>query len=154
MGLGQSALEDMGGLKMALTGTRDKSIDFVKGIAMIAVSFGHVMPGMLGRTDCVTQYCYSFELAAFFIASGYLQFGRAEREPLDYIKHSALSLLYPYVTFTAIIFVVESSLSVFENGASCYIQNLPIRICSVITWGAGACWFLPTFFASGIIAYF
>lgn len=136
------------------TYARDQSVDFVKGMAMIAVSFGHIMPILYGKMDVVSTYGYSFELAAFFIVSGYLQFGRPARELLDYIKHSALSLLYPYAMFTAVLFVFESGLNILANGVGAYIQDLPVRISAVLTWGVGACWFFPTFFLSGLIACF
>ena len=139
---------------MADVKARDKSVDFAKGIAMIAVSFGHIMPVFYGTVDAVCKYFYSFELAAFFIASGYLQFGRVERKPLDYIKHNAVSLLYPYATFTVILLLIESLPTLLFHGIVYYIQGFPKRICSIITWGAGACWFFPTFFISGMVAYF
>ena len=133
---------------------RDKSVDFAKGIAIIAVSFGHVMPVLYGNEDVVSKLCYSFELAVFFIVSGYLQFGKTGRGLLNYIKHSASSLLYPYVMFTAVIFVSDSMLNLLSQGFDQYIQSFPTRICSIVTWGAGACWFFPTFFISEMIAYF
>ena len=133
---------------------RDKSVDFAKGIAMIDISFGHIMPALYGTPDVVCKYLYSFELAVFFIVSGYLQFGRAERKASDYIKHSIVSLLYPYVTFTASILFVNSPSTLLGHGIYDYMLDFPKRICSVITWGVGACWFFPTFFISGIIAYF
>ena len=136
------------------TYARDQSVDFVKGMAMIAVSFGHIMPTLYGKVEGVSTYCYSFELAAFFIVSGYLQFGRPARVPLDYVKHSVLSLLYPYAMFTMVLFVYDSGLNILANGVGAYIQDLPVRISSVLTWGVGACWFFPTFFLSGLIAYF
>ena len=139
---------------MADVKARDKSVDFTKGIAMIAVSFGHIMPVFYGTVDAVCKYFYSFELAAFFIASGYLQFGSVERKPLDHIKHNAVSLLYPYATFTVILLLIESLPTLLFHGIVYYIQGFPKRICSIITWGAGACWFFPTFFISGMVAYF
>ncbi len=134
--------------------TRDNSVDFAKGVAMVAVSFAHIMPFLYGNVDVVSKFCCSFELALFFIVSGYLQFGRTERKPMDYIKHSAASLLYPYFTFTVLIFFVDSILNILVHGSGQYMREISIRICSIITWGAGACWFFPAFFISGIIAYF
>ena len=133
---------------------RDKSVDFAKGIAMIAISFGHIMSDLHGTPDVVCKYLSSFELAVFFIVSGYLQFGRAERKASDYIRHSIVSLLYPYVTFTVSIFFINSLPALLGQGINDYMLGFPERICSVITWGVGACWFFPTFFISGIIAYF
>ena len=77
-----------------------------------------------------------------------------ERKPKDYIKHNAVSLLYPYAIFTVILLLIERLPTFLNHGFAYYIQGFPMSICSIITWGAGACWFFPTFFIAGIIAYF
>lgn len=66
---------------MTVMQTRDKSVDFAKSIAMIAISFGYIMPILYGTVEVVCKYFYSFELAGFFIMSGYLQYGNMRRKP-------------------------------------------------------------------------
>ena len=101
---------------MTVIQTRDKSVDFAKGIAMIAISFGHIMPILYGTVDVVCKYLYSFELAVFFIMSGYLQYGKMLRKPKDYIKHNAVSLLYPYAMFTVILLLIERLPTLINHG--------------------------------------
>ena len=130
---------------------RDASIDFARGIGMLAITYGHVFPALYGSIDPICKYFYSFELAVFFLGSGYIQQCRQVRNAGEYIRHSARTLLYPYLTFSLLLFLFKSLQNILLGGLSGYLSELPIRLALTLTWGEGGTWFLPTFFLSGFL---
>lgn len=130
---------------------RDAGIDFARGIGILAITYGHVFQVLYGSVDIVCKYLFSFELAVFFLASGYVQQGRRVRGPGEYIRHSARTLLYPYLTFSLLLFLFESLLSILQGSLAGYLSELPVRLATALTWGEGTAWFFPTFFLAGFL---
>lgn len=55
---------------------------------------------------------------------------------------------------TVTLLLIERLPTLINHGFVYYVRGFPMSICSIITWGAGACWFFPTFYIAGIIVYF
>lgn len=96
------------------------ALDIAKGIAMLAVIFGHSIPESL-----VKNYVYSFHMPLFFFISGYVY---KELPHFQVWKKRARQLLIPYFmtsTFILLTFLLKSIM--FNNGRNLnkiFINNL------------------------------
>lgn len=80
---------------------RVQYIDFVKCVAIIAVTIGHVIGSYTFGNWKLSFYVYSFELPAFFLVSGWLQqMKKIEVSIKEYVIKSLKSVFYPYATFS------------------------------------------------------
>lgn len=126
---------------------RNPHIDFLKGIAMIAVVIGHCW--LLDKP--VRNFLYSFHLPLFFCISGYLSSSKTPYK--EFIVSKAKSILKPYAFYficsylcTVLIFrypvTFELSLKgLFLGGNYCTeFYNAPL-------------WYLPLFFISVNVFY-
>ena len=78
---------------------RDISIDFVKGIGMFLVIYGHIHTG----DNFTNNWVYSFHMPLFFIISGmFIKERKKDENLLVFIKKEEKKLLYPYVIFSLI----------------------------------------------------
>lgn len=129
-------------------------IDFVKGIAIIAVTIGHVVGSYSFGYSWLSFYVYSFELPAFFLVSGWLgQKSNKEYRFKDYIKKQLTSIVYPYVTFSLIYTVVYTLVSIRKGLIECIRTVASSCFYTISLYGLGALWFMPTFFIASIAAY-
>lgn len=89
-------------MKMAQTIDRNKTIDIIRGLAMICVALGHCgFP--------YTQHLYLFHMGAFIFISSYC-FNKKNSDSLSYLKsyfgRKMISLYLPYAIFTAIFLLL------------------------------------------------
>ena len=99
--------------------TRDKTIDFIKGILMLFVILGHTT---LGLTDLysfddtmngITNVIYSFHMPCFIAVSGFLyrEYVRNASQGISSrIGHKAFNILLPYVTISVIYWMIKFAL--------------------------------------------
>lgn len=134
---------------------RIESIDFVKGIAIVAVTLGHILCSFRLENSTLCVWVYSFELPAFFIASGYLaQLKQKTCVSLQvYIKQKVKSILYPYVMFCFAIAFLETILCLRHGALKALHQFIDNTVYICTGLGLGALWFMPTFFFSNIFAF-
>lgn len=122
-------------------------IDEAKGIGIILVILGHHLMGVPN----ITNWINSFHMPMFFIISGIL-YANKNTEKIC-IKGEAISrakkLLYPYVTFSAIVFIWYIMwYGILLNGAQPEESYMIVILKIVTTYGYHALWFLPALFIS------
>ena len=100
--------------------TRDKTIDFIKGILILFVILGHTT---LGLTDMysfddtmngIANVIYSFHMPCFIAVSGFLYseyVGDASQGIFSRIGHKAFNILLPYVMISVIYWIIKFALS-------------------------------------------
>lgn len=100
--------------------TRDKTIDFIKGLLILFVILGHTT---LGLTDMysfddtmngITNVIYSFHMPCFIAVSGFLyrEYVRNASQGISSrIGHKAFNILLPYVTISVIYWMIKFALS-------------------------------------------
>lgn len=127
--------------------TRIPTIDIMKGIAIIAVIVGHIVPGeSLGK-----ELIFSFHMPLFFIVAGYLY-----KPSTSYRKKSIADfrrLIVPYLVvafiFTIYILVGNTLLSGLKYSLTATLWGAAKHHHSLI-WSTapriGAAWFLPALF--------
>lgn len=132
-------------------------VDACKGIAILLVSFGHILDVFFGG-GILSKICYFIELPIFFMASGIqFRYNKIEKRTIkSYILKRLSRIIYPYLTFSAIYFMIEICKIVvkillgreynFTSIASLAKQTLSL-------WGFGALWFLPTIFFAELLLY-
>lgn len=100
--------------------TRDKTIDFIKGILILFVILGHTT---LGLTDMysfddtmngIANVIYSFHMPCFIAVSGFLYseyVGNVSQGIFSRICHKAFNILLPYVMISVIYWIIKFALS-------------------------------------------
>lgn len=128
---------------------RLRSLDILKGIAIISVVIGHA-----GFGDMITNYLSSFHLQLFFFVSGLLFAPDKYKEFKTFSKRRAKSLLIPYATF-AILTIIVCLICTLIIGQNLY--NLPECLKGII-WSnksifpiTGGIWFLQCMFVVEIV---
>lgn len=129
-------------------------IDFVKGIAIIAVTIGHVVGSYNLGNSWLSFYVYSFELSAFFIVSGYTSQSKLREYSFkEYLIKQAKSILYPYFMFSLAYLLLQMVIAL-RKGIGEVIHTFWFDIAYTMTLqGLGALWFMPTFFFATILAF-
>lgn len=72
-------------------------VDVAKGLGIVAVVFGHAVPG------AVADVLYMFHMPLFFVISGYLFRPRADQAA--FMRDRSLHLLVPYASFLVLLFM-------------------------------------------------
>ena len=128
---------------------RLRSLDILKGIAIISVVVGHA-----GFGGIITKYLSSFHLQLFFFVSGLLFSSEKYKEFTVFTKRRAKSLLLPYATF-AIITIIICMMCTLVVGHNLY--NLPESLKGIV-WSnksifpiTGGIWFLQCMFVVEIV---
>ena len=121
-------------------------IDTIKGWAILCVILGHIS---LGENPlCI--WIYSFHMPLWFVLSGVLFFlseDKHEQSASRFLKRKAVSLLYPYFTFSVICLLYD----VIKNGIS---ENTCRLFTDTVSFlGIGTLWFLPVMFFSVVLFY-
>ena len=132
---------------MTETKAREKMFDIAKGLAFIAVIWGHMFPprGM--------WFVYGFHLQVFFFISGW--FLNVKKPPLEFFAKKIERLVFPYVTVGIVVCILlglkDHILSgtpmagaVFEQADLYFWQG---------TTPIGPMWFLPALFVSVAVVY-
>lgn len=107
-------------------------IDDTKGIAVLAVTIAHILDVMSPTSTYIQTWCYSWELAAFFVLGGYMfGFNKSGEIPfLKWLRKCICNFGWPYLVFSIIY------LMLFRSGLKA----------TVTLFGIGALWFLPAYF--------
>lgn len=90
---------------------RNKKIDMLRGIAVLAVLLGHAI-----QRGLVVDYLenpffkiiYSFHMPLFMVLSGYLLFKYSDRLNLTFIKKRFLKLIIPTIVWSYLIYFVRN----------------------------------------------
>ena len=138
-------------LKTNRTPSRDNSIDFLRGGAMILVLLHH-------SGFPLGNFILAFHMPLFFVISGYLnnQIGGYERPFKPYIKAKFKRLLIPYFAFEILNLLIWIAKMIIEHKALPGIES----ITSILTcinndyMGLyGRLWFLPCIFVADIYVW-
>ena len=101
---------------------RNLYLDYLKGIAIFCVTWGHCIQGCNSDqfdvfTNSVFQVIYSFHMPLFMVISGYL-LGKNEKTFSSICKSRMIGLILPYITwnvllyFRAILFLGDMKLGI------------------------------------------
>lgn len=136
---------------------RNDYLDFVKGIAIFLVEFGHCIQYGSGNefvysasffNDWMFRLIYSFHMPLFMLVSGYVFFWTvSKRTLLGVVKRQALSLLLPAACWTVTYRVYLQILAAATGGTFFspeWIKGLPSEI-----WGSH--WFFWAVFWCSVI---
>lgn len=122
---------------------RLKYIDFIKGIAIMLVVFGHIPHK---ENNHFVIWIYSFHIPLFFILSGYLISYRKNNYSFKKLFNT---LIYPYFTLSFLSISFSFILSIIANKK---FIDLPIAIQKTIFLdGYSTLWFLPSLFLAETI---
>lgn len=123
--------------------------DNTKGIAILLVVLGHILPM---NTDPISVWIYSFHMPVFYIITGILHSGKdySEGKLSTYAIKKAQNTLYPYVTFSILAIVVATIIGLvshnWNRATSVLLETVTLR-------GYSALWFLPSFLFSEILFF-
>jgi fucose 4-O-acetylase-like acetyltransferase len=100
---------------------RNTTLDNVKGIAILAVVFGHVLRGFRTAglvTDSfflrfIAAIVYGFHVQTFFIVAGFLTFKKASSLRFQFERQA--NLYYPYLLWSAVSWAMAYALSTKVN---------------------------------------
>ena len=142
-----------------MEGKRIRYLDYCKGIAILLVSFGHILGNVdeTINTQRLLMICYAIELPLFFIVDG-IQFRlKTNRDGLiEYAKKRAIRLLYPYMAFSfcyLLFDVFVLSLKAILKGMISLDFLFTDLIDTFTLWGIGPLWFLPTMYFADVVFY-
>ena len=127
---------------------RDKSIDFIKGIAIFSVVLAHCW----FISDELFEFIYSFHMPLFFCISGYLF--NTKKKYGELLISKIKTLIIPYIlffvfSFIVSVFILDRDVTILE-GLSYMLQGG--KFCSrVCNWPL---WYLLLFFIASNIFYF
>lgn len=122
-------------------------LDYAKGLLIIFVVLGHVMP----EDDIVHSWIYSWHMPAFFILNGILlSYTRYAKKPVwGGVLQGIKRLIIPYYSYGCLLMIARWWSSGFD------IANLKWQIADLgYFWGIGATWFLPCLFLAQFIYRF
>ena len=128
---------------------REQYYDLVKGILILLVVFGHILP----ETTLIHAYIYSFHMPAFFIVNGILLKHTSFSQKHFSGKKGILlrgmkSIMIPYCIYAVALLLIRWIFAGFDLG------NLKWQIIDFFSLsGIGATWFLPCLFIGQIIVY-
>ena len=140
-------------------GKRIEWIDNCKAVAILLVSFAHILGGFPRDTlvNVLLLLCYSIELPIFFLLSGIqkrlfsknISFG-------EFASKRVVRILWPYFTMSTIyigIDLLHCYLRFIVKGNLSFASTVN-QLCDTITlWGSGALWFLPTLFVAELVSF-
>lgn len=131
-------------------------IDMLKGIAMLAVMIGHLMPNTY-----IGDFVYSFSVPLFIFASGYL-FQRYDSFKV-FLKHKFKSLIIPYLMFGLPFPIAIAYYNVATSGGSFngnvsladYFSALLQELINyILQIHYNVIWYLAMIFLANVIMYF
>ena len=136
---------------------RDISIDFVKGIGILLIIFGHYYSSWLSVNHTLipnevisfflSLFTY-FKLPVFFIITGYLLSNKNKKTPLS---NKVKKIFLPYFVYSFIIIGLWAICYFINKNPGDY-KRIIIYIQNTFCFkGIGTLWFLPVYFLSYII---
>ena len=113
-------------------------LDVVRGIGILLIVLGHIST----EKNIIVRYAYSFNVALFFIVTGYLlKFKNKNIYIKDQLKNKFTTLIIPYYFFS-LFFILTN---IFINGLN--IKNMVSEIAQILMFiPSNALWFLPALF--------
>ena len=131
--------------------------DQLKGILILSVVIGHILPGPYNTLDNPASYIFLFHLPAFFIISGYL--ARNDSRPFGQsILRRTKRILVPYLVYVLLIAggqIVYAMLHGYNTK-----RYLNKKIPGMLLGGqdlnqffCGALWFLTAMFVASVLFY-
>lgn len=133
-------------------------LDYIKGIAVILVVFGHC-----SEIYSLSKIICSFHMPLFFLISGYLIAYKdiARSGFFDFLKKKFIRIMGPYFAFEIANFII--SFILLKSGASdSFVMKFPYAIWDILIClddaqnymgVAGRLWFFPCIFLSYIASY-
>jgi fucose 4-O-acetylase-like acetyltransferase len=89
---------------------RIKTLDVMKGMAILAVVWGHVVFESLGVQGAINNLSYnivsSFHMPLFFIVAGFLLYKAVNKEYYQWIRDKATYLLIPHYTVGILVYLI------------------------------------------------
>lgn len=116
---------------------RNRTLDLVKGIAIILMVIGHCYHS----ENAVLRLIYAFHMPFFFIVSGILYADKWQNEIKYSLYRTGLKLLIPYYVFDALFCLFVIILGRPEDLPSALWNALTLQVFPMI--GATVTWFLP-----------
>jgi fucose 4-O-acetylase-like acetyltransferase len=121
-------------------GTRDATIDVLRGVAIMLVVIGHSISSTMPGGYSIVRVISSFHMPLFMVLSGYLAFGRVHRPLTTWISKKALRLGPPY------LFALLMSYALGFSGWGNTSVSLPRYLLANVVAPNAAFWFLYVLF--------
>lgn len=124
-------------------GGRDFSFDFVKGVTIALMIYGHTerVGSMHATWNYLVQWIYSFHMPVFLIISGYLFLPRLHKK--DILKPLMQRLALPYFIFVTLYLVgLTAAQRAGFRTSNTPPESLGEFLAAVFLHGAGALWFV------------
>jgi len=139
---------------MTISG-HSRTVDAVKGFAIVLVVYGHVAQGVHHRGwwnspgyTFQERFIYSFHMAAFFFVSGlFVQPSLARSGAREFVLRRLRTVLWPYIVCVATSFV-----QFFVGPTAAAARHDFVRSVLVPVATGEASWFLPTLFLCLMLA--
>jgi fucose 4-O-acetylase-like acetyltransferase len=139
-----------------------EEIDYLKGWAILLVLIGHSATNtMMQRPvqyEYIVRFIYSFHMASFFFASGFLSVDLLAINSISkyytLAKKKFRSVLIPYITFSLITNCLDLIMKVLKNQSVSYLEYFAKTVFYPELGGMGALWFLYTLFIVQLIVPF
>lgn len=125
---------------------RVKYIDQVKGIAILLIVLGHIIPDSFLKT-----WIYTFHVPIFFIINGIL-IAKKEKVSKDInVKKCFFNILYPYFTFSVFVLIKDflKCILIEKKFISEPLVNDFVEF--FLFEGYGTLWFLPVMFFAEVL---
>ncbi len=125
---------------------RVKYIDQVKGIAILLIVLGHIIPDSFLKT-----WIYTFHVPIFFIINGIL-IAKKEKVSKDInVKKCFFNILYPYFTFSVFVLIKDllKCILIEKKFISEPLVNDFVKF--FLFEGYGTLWFLPVMFFAEVL---
>lgn len=127
---------------------RIEYIDVVRGIAIIAIVWGHVVGSDYG-IDLLNKWCNFFKIVVFYFIPGYLMGGKENISFSNIFKKKLKNLGRPYLVFSIIIIILDFiEVLIDKKNIIKLSADLYRTICFA---GIGTLWFLPTLFIGELL---
>ncbi|MBN1331374.1 acyltransferase family protein [Candidatus Dojkabacteria bacterium] len=140
---------------------RNKTIDVLKGVGIIFVIMGHSNSAPIGNS--IIAYIYTFHMPLFFWITGYLAYGRKQKEFLEYLVHKIRKIYIPYTIFFCLSLIYGHIIVRYIFGQ--YIIPFNLKDTLIVFFYSSewlnhiptfnlALWYLPVLFFTSIVFYF
>lgn len=130
--------------------SRIEAVDYAKGIGILCIVLGHVLPMTM-----FTQWLFSFHVPIFFVLSGFTYKYRNDKK--TFYKNKLLRLIVPYFCFSVIsILILWVMAKVVSMDADTRIIPNLLGMCygnsngKAMSWNTPL-WFLPCMFLSVVL---
>lgn len=118
---------------MSAAATRDRWVDYAKGIGILLMVYAHVARGLvsasIGLDDptwrMIDSVIYTFHMPLFFFLSGLFFYGSLQKRGVQALVLTKVdTILYPYIVWSLLQGTAEVLLSRYTNGSVGFAQVL------------------------------